>query len=50
METSSNKTKYNVAGGVLGILLAALSIFGLVHSQSDAGQPQKYSSKISYDG
>lgn len=46
---SKNKTLYNVGGGIIGILLAGLAIFGLVQSQSSNNPPQ-YQSKISYDG
>lgn len=47
--TAKNKTAYNVAGGIIGVLLALFAIFGLVQSQEN-GQPQKFDSKISYEG
>lgn len=49
MGESSNKTMYNIGGGIVGILLAGLAIFGLISSQG-AAQPQKYHANISYDG
>ena len=49
MGDSGNKTMYNIGGGIVGILLAGLAIFGLVQSQGSE-QPQKYHANISYDG
>lgn len=49
MGASNNKALYNVGGAIVGILLAGLSIFGLVQSQEQS-QPQKYQQNISYDG
>lgn len=46
---SDNKVAWNVAGGVIGALLACLAIFGVVQSQSQP-QEQKYQKTISYNG
>lgn len=49
MDTTNKKTAYNIGGAIVGVLLAGLSIFGLIHSQQSS-QPQHYKSTISYDG
>ena len=48
-ETTGKKTMYNIGGGIIGVLLAGLAIFGLVQSQGSA-QPQQHPAKISYEG
>ena len=50
MSASTNKAAYNVGGAIVGILLALLAIFGLIQTQGNQEQAQKYQSKISYDG
>ncbi|CAM2832988.1 MULTISPECIES: hypothetical protein [Dermacoccus] len=50
MSASTNKAAYNVGGAIVGILLALLAIFGLIQTQGNQEQSQKYQSKISYDG
>lgn len=45
---SKQKTGYNVAGAVIGILLAGLAAMGIVQAQ-DSSQPAKYSETINYD-
>lgn len=43
------KVAWNVGGAVVGVLLAGLSIFGLIQSQSSIKQPQTYNNVVSYD-
>lgn len=43
------KTAWNITGGVIGALLAALSMFGIVASQSSVKQPQTAQEVISYN-
>ena len=45
----SKKIAYNVGGTVLGALLAALAIFGIVQVQNGAEQPQENQQIISYN-
>ncbi|WP_157063410.1 hypothetical protein [Luteipulveratus mongoliensis] len=47
--TSGNKAAWNIGGAVVGILLAGLSILGLIQSQNSIKQPQTYNNVISYD-
>ncbi len=43
------KLGLNVGGAVLGMILAAAAIFGLVQQQGGITQPQTYSPQINYD-
>ena len=45
----SKKIAYNVGGTVLGALLAAAAIFGIVASQSSATSPQENQQVINYN-
>lgn len=45
----SKKIAYNVGGTVLGALLAALAIFGIVQVQSSAQAPQTNEQIINYN-
>lgn len=49
MNTGSKKIAYNVGGTVLGALVAALAIFGVVQSQSSASMPQENQQVINYN-
>ncbi|MBO1766586.1 MULTISPECIES: hypothetical protein [Allobranchiibius] len=49
MDATNKKLAYNIGGGLLGVILALLAIFGLVAQQNSVTQPQKYSPQISYD-
>ena len=49
MNTGSKKIAYNVGGTVLGALVAALSIFGIVQVQSSAEVPQENQQVINYN-
>lgn len=49
MNTGSKKVAYNVAGTVIGALLAALSIFGIVQMQNSQSQPQENQQIINYN-
>ncbi len=49
MSEGGKKAAFNVGGVVIGAVLAAVAVFGLVAQQSSASQPQKYSSTITYD-
>ena len=49
MDPTNLKLAYNIGGGLLGVVLALLAIFGLVAQQNSVTQPQKYSSQINYD-
>lgn len=49
MNTSSKKAAYNVGGVVVGALLAALAIFGIVQVQSSADVPQENTQLIEYN-
>ena len=44
-----NKVAWNVAGGVIGALLAAIAILGIVGSQTSATQTQTNDNIISYN-
>ena len=46
---NENKVAYNVAGAVIGALLAAVAIFSIVQVQSSAQTPQEHTRLISYD-
>ena len=43
-----NRAVFNVVGAIVGALLGAIAVFGLVQ-QSSATQPQTYKSQINYD-
>lgn len=45
----SKKTAYNVAGTIIGALLAALAIFGVVQMENGKNQPQPNAQLISYN-
>ena len=49
MNTGNKKAAYNVGSTVLGALLAALSIFGIVQMQSSESMPQENQQVISYN-
>lgn len=49
MNTGTKKVAYNVGGTVLGALLAALSIFGIVQYQSGQEMPQENQQVINYN-
>lgn len=49
VNTGSKKIAYNVGGTVLGALVAALAIFGIVQSQSSASMPQENQQVINYN-
>lgn len=49
MDETNKKLAYNIGGGVIGVILALVAIFGLVAQQGSVTQPQKYSSNINYD-
>jgi hypothetical protein len=46
---SGRSVAWNVAGGVIGALLAAISILGIVGSQTSAKQTQTNQEIISYN-
>lgn len=46
---ASKKIAYNVGGSVIGALLAALAIFGIVQVQSSASMPQTNDQVINYN-
>ncbi len=45
----NSKIAYNVGGTVLGALVAALSIFGIVQYQSSQTMPQENQQVINYN-
>ncbi|TWE12632.1 DUF2613 family protein [Rudaeicoccus suwonensis] len=45
----ANKIIYNVGGAIVGALLAAVAIFGLVQQQGSQTQPQTYKGAITYN-
>lgn len=49
MNNGSKKIAYNVGGTVLGALLAALAIFGIVQVQNSASMPQENDQIINYN-
>ena len=49
MNTGSKKVAYNVGGTVLGALLAALAIFGIVQAQNGQSMPQENQQVINYN-
>ncbi|HIZ98053.1 MAG TPA: hypothetical protein H9805_05675 [Candidatus Janibacter merdipullorum] len=49
MNTGTKKVAYNVGGTVLGALLAALSIFGIVQYQNGQDMPQENQQVINYN-
>lgn len=49
MNPGTKKVAYNVGGTVLGALLAALSIFGIVQYQSSVESPQENQQVINYN-
>ncbi|WP_156822538.1 hypothetical protein [Demetria terragena] len=48
-QEGASKVAWNAGGAIVGIVLAALAVFGLVQSQSSVQQKQTYSETISYD-
>lgn len=46
----NKKAVWNIGGAIVGILLAGLSVIGLINSQNSVQQPQNYKNTISYDG
>lgn len=49
MNTGTKKIAYNVGGTVLGALVAALSIFGIVQYQNSQSMPQENQQIINYN-
>ncbi len=49
MGEGGKKAAFNIGGAIVGAVLAAVAVFGLVAQQNSASQPQKYSSTITYD-
>jgi len=49
VNTGSKKVAYNVGGTILGGLLAALSIFGIVQYQNSQEMPQENQQIINYN-
>lgn len=43
------RAAFNIGGAVVGALLAAVAIFGLVAQQGSVTQPQTYKAQINYD-
>ncbi|NNG41183.1 hypothetical protein HJ588_18135 [Flexivirga sp. ID2601S] len=49
MGEGNKKVAYNVGGAIVGALLAAVAIFGLIAQQGSITQPQKFSQNIDYN-
>ena len=49
MNTGTKKIAYNVGGTVIGAILAALAIFGIVASQNNQSMPQENQQVINYN-
>ncbi len=49
MNTGSKKLAYNVGGTVIGAVLAALAIFGIVTYQNSVETPQTNQQVINYN-
>lgn len=47
--SGGKKTAYNIGGGIIGAILAAVAIFAMITQQGSQTQPQTYNAKISYD-
>lgn len=45
-----NRALWNVGGAVAGVLLAFISILGIVSSQTGVAQPQNFAEVIPYNG